>query len=86
MANRPPVDLADPVHEHGLGRDADLCVQPGAPRRLPGDVLPTTLLFGLGIALLVAPLTTALMASIPVARAGLGSAINNAISRSARRS
>jgi EmrB/QacA subfamily drug resistance transporter len=45
------------------------------------DVLPTTLLFGLGIALLVAPLTTALMASIPVARAGLGSAINNAISR-----
>jgi hypothetical protein len=45
------------------------------------DVLPTTLLFGLGIALLVAPLTTALMASIPVARAGLGSAINNAVSR-----
>ncbi len=45
------------------------------------DVLPTTLLFGLGIALLVAPLTTALMASVPVARAGLGSAINNAISR-----
>src|SRR5664280_1869951 len=34
------------------------------------DVLPSTLLFGLGIALLVAPLTTALMASIPVARAG----------------
>jgi MFS family permease len=45
------------------------------------DVLPSTLLFGLGIALLVAPLTTALMASIPVARAGLGSAINNAVSR-----
>jgi EmrB/QacA subfamily drug resistance transporter len=45
------------------------------------DVLPTTLLFGLGIATLVAPLTTALMASIPVARAGLGSAINNAVSR-----
>ena len=45
------------------------------------DVLPTTLLFGVGISLLVAPLTTALMASIPVARAGLGSAINNAVSR-----
>ena len=45
------------------------------------DVLPTTLLFGVGIAMLVAPLTTALMASIPVARAGLGSAINNAVSR-----
>src|SRR5450759_950362 len=45
------------------------------------DVLPTTLLFGVGIAMLVAPLTTALMASVPVARAGLGSAINNAVSR-----
>jgi hypothetical protein len=29
----------------------------------------------------VAPLTTALMASVPEARAGLGSAVNNAISR-----
>jgi EmrB/QacA subfamily drug resistance transporter len=45
------------------------------------DVLPSTLLFGIGISLLVAPLTTALMASVPVARAGLGSAINNAVSR-----
>jgi hypothetical protein len=45
------------------------------------DVLPGTLLFGLGLALLVAPLTTALMGSVPVNRAGLGSAINNAISR-----
>ena len=45
------------------------------------DVLPGSLLFGIGLALLVAPLTTALMGSIPVNRAGLGSAINNAISR-----
>lgn len=45
------------------------------------DVLPGTLLFGLGLALLVAPLTTALMGSVPVDRAGLGSAINNAVSR-----
>jgi EmrB/QacA subfamily drug resistance transporter len=45
------------------------------------DVLPGTLLFGLGLALLVAPLTTALMGSVPVSRAGLGSAINNAVSR-----
>jgi EmrB/QacA subfamily drug resistance transporter len=45
------------------------------------DVLPGTLLFGLGLALLVAPLTTALMGSVPVGRAGLGSAINNAVSR-----
>ena len=45
------------------------------------DVFPGSLLFGVGLALLVAPLTTALMSSVPVRRAGLGSAINNAISR-----
>ena len=45
------------------------------------DVLPYSLLFGLGLAMLVAPLVTVLMASVPVARAGVGSAVNNAISR-----
>ena len=45
------------------------------------DVLPGSLLFGIGLAILVAPLTTALMGAVPVNRAGLGSAINNAISR-----
>lgn len=45
------------------------------------DFLPGLLIFGIGLTILVAPLTTALMASIPVERAGLGSAINNAVSR-----
>ncbi len=45
------------------------------------DVLPSTLLFGLGITLVVAPLTTTLMGSVPVSNAGVASAINNAISR-----
>jgi hypothetical protein len=45
------------------------------------DFLPATILFGLGLAVTVAPLTTALMASVPESRAGLGSAVNNAISR-----
>ena len=45
------------------------------------DVLPAVVLFGVGITLVVAPLTTTLMGSIPVANAGLGSAINNAVSR-----
>lgn len=45
------------------------------------DVILALVVFGFGIAILVAPLTTALMASVPVRRAGLGSAINNAISR-----
>jgi EmrB/QacA subfamily drug resistance transporter len=45
------------------------------------DVGLGMVVFGIGISLLVAPLTTALMSSIPVRHAGLGSAINNAISR-----
>jgi EmrB/QacA subfamily drug resistance transporter len=45
------------------------------------DILPTVLLFGIGISLVVAPLTTTLMGSVPVSNAGLASAINNSISR-----
>src|SRR6266851_4186427 len=45
------------------------------------DFLPAAVIFGVGIMMLVAPLTTALMTSVPVHNAGLGSAINNAISR-----
>jgi EmrB/QacA subfamily drug resistance transporter len=45
------------------------------------DFLPGSLLFGAGLCILVAPLTTALMTSVPVRNSGVGSAINNAISR-----
>jgi EmrB/QacA subfamily drug resistance transporter len=45
------------------------------------DVMPYVLLFGVGISLVVAPLTTTLMGSVPVSNAGLASAVNNAISR-----
>jgi hypothetical protein len=44
-------------------------------------VLPGQLVFGIGLAILVAPLSTALMGSVPSRRAGLASAINNAVSR-----
>jgi MFS family permease len=44
-------------------------------------VMAPLTLFGIGISLVVAPLTTALMGSVPVRNAGLASAINNAISR-----
>jgi EmrB/QacA subfamily drug resistance transporter len=44
-------------------------------------LLPGMLLFGIGITLLVTPLVTALMSSVPVRNSGLASAINNAISR-----
>ena len=45
------------------------------------DVLPAMLVFAVGISILVAPLTTALMGSVPTRNSGLASAINNAISR-----
>ena len=45
------------------------------------DVLPAVVVFGLGISMVVAPLTSALMGSIPGRFSGLGSAINNSISR-----
>ena len=51
------------------------------PASLFIDVLPALITFGLGISLVVAPLTSTLMGSIPTRNAGLGSAINNAISR-----
>ena len=45
------------------------------------DILPGQVVYGIGLAILVAPLSTALMASVPSRRAGIASAINNAVSR-----
>jgi hypothetical protein len=45
------------------------------------DVLPAMVAFGIGISLIVAPLTSALMSSVAVRFAGVASAINNAVSR-----
>lgn len=45
------------------------------------DVFPALLVFGIGLAIMVAPLTSALMRSVPPAHSGVASAINNAISR-----
>jgi len=45
------------------------------------DFLPGSIIFGIGMCITVAPLTTALMTSVPVHNSGLASAINNAVSR-----
>jgi MFS family permease len=45
------------------------------------DLLPSLVIFGIGLMMMVAPLTTALMRSVPKHNSGVASAINNAISR-----
>ena len=45
------------------------------------DVLPGAVVFALGLSMTVAPLTAAILGSISVERAGIGSAVNNAVSR-----
>lgn len=45
------------------------------------DIFPGLTVFGIGLAIMVAPLTSALMRSVTPARSGVASAINNAISR-----
>ena len=46
------------------------------------DVLPGLTVFGLGLALLVAPLTATVLASAPDEHAGIASGVNNAVARS----
>jgi EmrB/QacA subfamily drug resistance transporter len=46
-------------------------------------VLPAAVVFGAGITLLVAPLTTAVLASAPDTQTGIASGINNAVARTA---
>lgn len=45
------------------------------------QLLPGVLVFGLGLSMTVAPLTTAILGSIETRHAGIGSAINNAVAR-----
>jgi EmrB/QacA subfamily drug resistance transporter len=47
------------------------------------DVLPTVVLFGLGMSATVAPLTATVLASADVRHAGVASGVNNAVARAA---
>ena len=47
------------------------------------DVLPPLVLFGLGLSITVAPLTATVMGSVESRHAGLASAVNNAVARTA---
>lgn len=47
------------------------------------DVLPASIVLGTGITVLVAPLTTAVLAAAPMEQTGIASGINNAVARTA---
>jgi len=57
----------------GIGRDAAYLT----------DVLPGVVVFGLGLSLLVAPLTATVLASAESRHAGVASGVNNAVARAA---
>jgi EmrB/QacA subfamily drug resistance transporter len=61
----------------GAGRSASIV----PPADYFTDLLPGLVVFGIGLSIMVAPLTTALMTSVPARNSGVASAINNAISR-----
>ena len=70
-----------PAGSHGwvLGGSRSATILP--PADYFTDLLPGLVVFGIGLCVMVAPLTTALMTSVPARNSGVASAINNAISR-----
>jgi hypothetical protein len=58
-----------------------LFVRAGAHPSYATVILPGVLVFGLGLAATVAPLTATVLDSVPTGRSGLASGTNNAVSR-----
>lgn len=63
------------------GCGALLMLRVGLPTEYFTQILPGIILFGLGLSITVAPLTSAILGSIKSSQAGIGSAVNNAVAR-----
>ena len=66
-----------------IGAGLALAARIGPSGSYPTDVLPGVLVFGLGLAATVAPLTSTALAAAPSQHAGIASAINNDVARAA---
>ncbi len=64
-----------------MGLGTLLLVPLGADVRYVVDVLPGLAVFGLGLAVMVAPLTSTVLAAAPDDHAGIASGVNNALAR-----
>ncbi len=58
-----------------------LALRIGADAGYVDDVLPAVTVFGLGLATMVAPLTSTALSSLPTSQAGVASGVNNAVAR-----
>ena len=76
---RLPMSLGPMVSAAGLL----LMLRIGAQPSYLVDVLPAATVFGLGLAITVAPLTSAVLAAAPGRYAGIASGVNNAVARAA---
>ena len=76
-----PADVGRPARDRGR---AAACSR-GSPATggYLTDVLPAVLVFGFGLAINVAPLTSTAMSAVPAEHAGVASAVNNDVARAA---